>query len=160
LEELRSLFTVTYQVFGNFPLRPEPLLADYSQLEWSTDNADVASVTDQGVVTATGNGETTLTATIGDAWGHQFEATCRIKVGDLSGIREQTTLSWQMRVTTGHHCLYVEGVPEGQAVAVYSASGRQLFQGNMTGNKMQISLTTGGIYLVRSAQTAKKVVVR
>lgn len=142
------------------PLRPEPLLADYSQLEWSTDNADVASVTDQGLVTATGNGETTLTATIGDAWGHQFEATCRIKVGDLSGIREQTTLSWQMRVTTGHHCLYVEGVPEGQAVAVYSASGRQLFQGNMTGNKMQISLTTGGIYLVRSAQTAKKVVVR
>gem|GEM_PF-4083748 len=117
-------------------------------------------VTDQDVVTATGNGETTLTATIGDAWGHQFEATCRIKVGDLSGIREQTTLSWQMRVTTGHHCLYVEGVPEGQAVAVYSASGRQLFQGNMTGNKMQISLTTGGIYLVRSAQTAKKVVVR
>lgn len=142
------------------PSKPVPLLADYSTLTWKSDNESVATVSQRGVVTAIADGTTIVTAQIADAYGKVYEATCTVKVGETTGIDNRIADNWQMHVTTGHCCLYVSGVPENQLVLVYSAAGRQVFQGRMVGERMEIAVPVNGIYVIRAAHETKKIAVR
>ena len=139
--------------------RPQPLLADYSTLKWQSDNEQVATVSGRGVVHALADGKAVVTATIADGQGREYQATCQVIVGDASGISEkQLADAWQLRVVTGHGQLTVSGVPEGQPVSVFSASGACVWQGVMHGQQMTVATHQHGIYVVRAGQQVRKVV--
>lgn len=139
--------------------RPQPLLADYSTLTWQSDNEQVATVSNRGVVRALADGKAVVTAVIADGLGREYQAQCQILVGDQSGISERSLADgWQLRVSAGRGQLSVSGVPEGQAVSVYSASGACVWQGVMSGQQMTVATHQRGVYVVRAGQQVRKVV--
>ena len=54
---------------------PEGAVIDEDNVVWRSENDDIATVTDSGLVTSVGNGETVITATYGD-----LETTCHVTV--------------------------------------------------------------------------------
>lgn len=140
--------------------RPMPLLADYDQIEWKSNNETVATVSNRGVVTTHDDGVAIVTATISDAWGHKIDETCKVTVGTGQGISDALVDTWQLHVVARNQQLIVSGVPEGQTVMVCTASGAILWQGVMHGNQLTVPVNRSGIYMVRSARQVRKVMVR
>ena len=139
--------------------RPMPLLADYEQLTWQSDNEAVATVDERGEVTTHGDGVATVTATISDGHDREYSATCRVVVGEAQGISDAVTSDWHLHVRDGGGQLIVSGVPQGQTVGIYSYAGACLWQGRMPGGALSVPVSQGGIYLVRAARQVQKVVV-
>ena len=142
------------------PARPVPLLADYDRLTWTVADGTVAQVSSRGVVTALADGETTVMATIGDAYGATFATECTVMVGVVSGIAGIPVGNWWLKVRARGRSLVVSGVPEGTPVSVYAVSGVRVYQGRMQGAEMVVATAQPGIYVVRAAGQAAKVSVR
>lgn len=140
--------------------RPQPLLADYTELTWESDNADVAMVSKRGVVTGLTDGIATVTATMSDEQGRRYEAKCKVTVGNPSGINNVLAESWRLQVKTKDHQLIVSGVPEGQMVAVYNHAGACVWQGRMPVSNLVVPVSHSGVYLVRAARQVQKMIVR
>lgn len=140
--------------------RPMPLLADYDQITWHSDNEDAALVNERGVVTTKGDGVAIVTATIVDNRGQEYSATCKVVVGEAQGISNAKTDVWKLHAFARNRQLVVSGVPEGQEVRVFSASGAMLWHGPMQSSQLVVPVNQGGIYLVKAARQVRKVAVR
>ena len=68
----------------------EPLNAEYDEIVWESDDENVATVDENGKVTATGLGETTITVTVDG----QFTATCTVTVKIILNIRKEFRGAW------------------------------------------------------------------
>ncbi len=139
--------------------RPMPLLADYEQLKWHSNNEAIATVSDRGVVSTHSDGMATITVTINDAWGRDYHAECKVVVGEAQAISDAARDAWQLRVAARNHQLVVSGVPQGQAITVYTASGACIWQGTMRGNQTLIPIDQSGIYIVRATRQVRKVTI-
>ena len=78
-----------------------PEYAANKKVSWSSDNADVASVSAEGKVTAKEEGTATVTATSEEGG---FTASCKVTVGKTTGTR--------VYCCTNDHVLYVNGAPD------------------------------------------------
>ena len=140
--------------------RPQPLLADYTELTWEIDNTNVATVNNRGVVTGRTDGMATVTATMSDDQGRRYEAKCKVTVGNPSGINNVLAEGWQLQVKAHDHRLIVSGVPEEQMVSVYNHAGACVWQGRMPVSNLVVPVSHSGVYLVRAARQVKKIIVR
>jgi uncharacterized protein YjdB len=76
------------------PFRPQPLLANYSKIVWSSTDSSVADVNERGIVTANSYGQSTVTATISDDNGTTYTAICTVNVKNPNDVDERSvTLS-------------------------------------------------------------------
>lgn len=163
LEGVRLLTTTLALQKGDrvpIPSRPVPLLADYELLGWNVGDESVVSVDGRGVVTALADGETDVTASISDAGGRRYEATCRVRVGDGSAIQTVADDTWQLRASVLHGALCVSDVPAGQTVGVFTVSGACVYRGSMPDSQLTIPNIGHGIYLVQAGRQTRKVIVR
>ena len=163
LEGIRLLDEVLMKEKGTTAViaqRPVPLLADYKELKWRSNNEAVATVNERGVVTTVGDGVANITATISDGYGREYAATCRVMAGEAQGISPTTVTDWQLHVTAANRQLVISGVPAGQTICVYSYAGACLWQACMPEGRLTIPVSQGGIFLVQAARQVKKVAVR
>lgn len=71
------------------PMRPKPLLAEYTHTEWISSNPAVAAVDERGVIKASAYGETSVTVTLSTATGQTAKTTCRVVVKDPRDVDER-----------------------------------------------------------------------
>lgn len=140
-------------------MRPVPLLANYESVTWESSSTHVAEVSERGVVTAVSDGETKVTATIADAFGKSYEATCMVTVGDPPRIADMAS-DWTLRVVAKGRQLTVSGMPEGQTVSVFSLAGMRVYHGSMPDSPLTIALPQQGVYVVKAAGQTRKLTVR
>ncbi|MCR5680248.1 MAG: Ig-like domain-containing protein, partial [Prevotella sp.] len=142
------------------PVRPIPLLADYSALHYISSDATVARVSDRGVITAQADGKATITVTMTDTQGREYETQMKVLVGSASAIGDVLPEdSWRLQVAAKHHVLHVIGVPADMLVSVYNVSGTRVHQQHMAGTQIDIPVTHDGVYLVRAGRQVRKVMV-
>ncbi len=140
------------------PVRPMPLLADYSTLHFISSDAIVAEVSDRGVVNAQTDGKATITVTMTDAQGSQYEAQLEVLVGSAAAIGDaMADNGWCLKVVAKNHVLHVSGVPADELISVYNVSGTCIHQQRMIGTQLNIPVAHDGIYLVRAGRQVKKV---
>ena len=60
---------------------------------WDSDDEEVATVSDTGVVTAKGAGSCNVTVTVTDSYGYTKTAVCTVKVNDITLIQSLTPLT-------------------------------------------------------------------
>ena len=142
------------------PVRPMPLLADYSTLHYISSDAIVAEVSDRGVVTAQTDGKALVTVTMTDAQGQQYEAQLKVLVGSAASIGDaMADGGWRLQVVAKNHVLHVSGVPADELISIYNVSGTCVHQQRMTRTQLDVPVVHDGIYIVRGGRQVKKVMV-
>ena len=99
--------------------------ADNLSLTWTSDNEEVATVDENGLVTAVGEGTATITATANDGSG--VAASCVVTVTFIDGIADIETSKVTVLAANGR--ITVSGKEKDDTVSVYDTGGRLLYRG-------------------------------
>ena len=126
--------------------------ADNLGLTWTSDNEEVATVDENGLVTAVGEGTATITATANDGSG--VSASCVVTVTFIDGIADVEASKVTVLATNGR--ITVSGKEQDDTVAVYDTGGRLLYRGESD----VIDVPSKAMYIVKVSGKSYKVVVQ
>lgn len=129
-----------------------PADASDKTLSWHSSDENVATVTEDGLVTALNTGEVIITVTAADGSG--VTAECRIKVKDNSGI--DTTSVDNARISVSNGTISITGINNSIAVSVHAIDGSEVFHGH--GNAT-FSPAGKGIYIVTVDTRSYKIAI-
>lgn len=119
---------------------------------WSSSDETVATVSQEGTVTAVKAGEATITATTNDGTG--LTASCIVKVNETSGIGN--VYADGVTVAGGKGCITISGTADNIMTSVYTANGTTVY----TGTDTTISVGAPGLYIVKTDGNTYKVIVK
>lgn len=119
---------------------------------WSSSDETVATVSQEGTVTAVKAGEATITATTNDGTG--LTASCIVKVNETSGIGN--VYADGITVAGGKGCITISGTADNIMTSVYTANGTTVY----TGTDTTISVGAPGLYIVKTDGNTYKVIVK
>ena len=125
--------------------------ADNLGLTWTSDNEEVATVDENGLVTAVGEGTATITATANDGSG--VAASCVVTVTFIDGIADIETSKVTVLAANGR--ITVSGKEKDDTVSVYDTGGRLLYQGESD----VIDVPRKAMYIVTVSGKSYKVIV-
>ena len=125
--------------------------ADNLGLTWTSDNEEVATVDENGLVTAVGEGTATITATANDGSG--VSASCVVTVTFIDGIADIETSKVTVLAANGR--ITVSGKEQDETVLVYDMGGRLLYQGESD----VIDVPRKAMYIVTVSGKSYKVIV-
>ena len=120
-------------------------------LSWTSDNEEVATVDENGLVTAVGEGTATITATANDGSG--VSASCVVTVTFIDGIADVETSKVTVLAANGR--ITVLGKEKDDTVSVYDTVGRLLYQGESD----VIDVPRKAMYIVTVSGKNYKVIV-
>lgn len=140
-------------------IEPIPLNAVYESLEWFSDNEDIVSISERGVMVANSFGETTVTAVMKNKEGESFFATCNVTVVDANSVENLAVTPIQIRVLD--QTLYIEGLELGEEVYVYTINGILVKQQVAIDTRLSVPIGQSGLYLVKVGERkVQKVMIR
>ena len=125
--------------------------ADNLSLTWTSDNEEVATVDENGLVTAVGEGTATITATANDGSG--VSASCVVTVTFIDGIADVEASKVTVLAVNGR--ITVSGKEKDDTVSVYDTGGRLLYQGESD----VIDVPRKAMYIVTVSGKSYKVIV-
>ena len=125
--------------------------ADNLGLTWTSDNEEVATVDENGLVTAVGEGMATITATANDGSG--VSASCVVTVTFIDGIADVETSKVTVLAANGR--ITVSGKEKDDTVSVYDTGGRLLYRGESD----VIDVPRKAMYIVTVSGKSYKVIV-
>ena len=120
-------------------------------LTWTSDNEEVATIDENGLVTAVGEGTATITATANDGSG--VAASCVVTVTFIDGIADIETSKVTVLAANGR--ITVSGKEKDDTVSVYDTGGRLLYQGDSD----VIDVPRKAMYIVTVSGKSYKVIV-
>ena len=125
--------------------------ADNLSLAWTSDNEEVATVDENGLVTAVGEGTATITATANDGSG--VAASCVVTVTFIDGIADIEASKVTVLAANGR--ITVSGKEQDDTVSVYDTGGRLLYRGESD----VIDVPRKAVYIVTVSGKSYKVIV-
>ncbi|MDE5608888.1 MAG: Ig-like domain-containing protein, partial [Bacteroidales bacterium] len=132
---------------------------------WASSNAEVASVSETGVVKALAVGETTITVSTVDGG---FTASCKITVrtvvdtvigGDTTAIQDLQPLSLSVYPNPTVSEFHIE-IAEPALLEVFTITGHLVFQKNATPGVHTFKPERSGLYLIRLSSGKRSTVLR
>ena len=138
---------------------PKPMNAVYKSLSWSSENSNIATVNERGVVKAISNGETDVIATIKNEKGAEFNMECHICVSDATGIKGLLYDS-NVKVWSNNRTLYISGLQIGQNINVHYIDGSAIYQGIADKKAIAIPINIPGVFIVTVNSYSTKVSVK
>lgn len=120
-------------------------------LTWTSDNEEVATVDENGLITTVDEGTATITATANDGSG--VSASCVVTVTFIDGIADVETSKVTVLAANGR--ITVLGKEQDDTVSVYDTVGRLLYQGESD----VIDVPRKAMYIVTVSGKNYKVIV-
>lgn len=129
-----------------------PENAGTKELKWSSEDPEVATVDENGVVTGMKLGETVITATATDD--SIVSATCKVTVMPSTAINGIT--GGNIKLTVENRCLKVEGLADNDIIKISDYAGSTVYRGT----EHNIYLNASGVYIVELKGTTLKIHVK
>lgn len=129
-----------------------PENAGTKELKWSSEDPEVATVDENGVVTGMKLGETVITATATDD--SIVSATCKVTVMPSTAINGITV--GNIKLTVENRCLKVEGLADNDIIKISDYAGSTVYRGT----EHKIYLNASGVYIVEVKGTTLKIHVK
>lgn len=129
-----------------------PENAGTKELKWSSEDPEVATVDENGVVTGMKLGETVITATATDD--SIVSATCKVTVMPSTAINGITI--GNIKLTVENRCLKVEGLADNDIIKISDYAGSTVYRGT----EHKIYLNASGVYIVEVKGTTLKIHVK
>lgn len=123
--------------------------ATYPELLWRSENENIATVNDAGLVRAVGKGTTTII--VESVNNPNIKAECTVDVSINSGI-EGVSSDGDIRIVVENKCLHIYNAPDNAVVNVYSSHGVLIYSGTET----HIPLSSG-LYIVKVGNSINKI---
>lgn len=130
---------------------PVPENADYPQLDWESDNPEIATVDSEGKVTGISAGNTVIRATATD--GSEVSAACNVEVMQQSGINGIGTDGITVRGINGS--IVVTGVSDDTEISVYDVCGETVYRGT----EHEVRGLSAGVYIVAVSGKVFKIAI-
>lgn len=130
---------------------PVPENADYPQLDWKSDNPEIATVDSEGKVTGISAGNTVIRATATD--GSEVSAACNVEVMQQSGINGIGTDGIAVRGINGS--IVVTGVSDDTEISVYDVCGETVYRGT----EHEVRGLSAGVYIVAVSGKVFKIAI-
>ncbi len=130
---------------------PVPENADYPQLDWESDNPEIATVDSEGKVTGISAGNTVIRATATD--GSEVSAACNVEVMQQSGINGIGTDCIAVRGINGS--IVVTGVSDDTEISVYDVCGETVYRGT----EHEVRGLSAGVYIVAVSGKVFKIAI-
>lgn len=130
---------------------PVPENADYPQLDWESDNPEIATVDSEGKVTGISAGNTVIRATATD--GSEVSAACNVEVMQQSGINGIGTDGIAVRGINGS--IVVTGVSDDTEISVYDVCGETVYRGT----EHEVRGLSAGVYIVAVSGKVFKIAI-
>lgn len=141
--------------------KPIAIDADYETLIWESDNEDVVSVSDRGVLYAHTKGKAYITATINDNNNNSYSTTCKVIVGDMeNSIDYSTANNSPVKIWAKDNTLFISGIKTGESVCVYSTAGEIIDSFVADDNNITRPINTNGVIIVKIKDISTKVLNR
>lgn len=144
--------------YGVVPVYPEPLIADYNFIEWSSSNPESVTVDDRGIVYGVAKGKSTISASIHDNYGKVFSVSCTVSVGDESGV--ERIFDNNIRLWTNGLDIHLENAPANSTVNLFGIHGSNLFATKSSGDKIVIRAPFTGVYILKIDNKAFKILCK
>lgn len=147
--------TLKLNIGESITLEPLVLPADAGNkdLEWTSDNEDVAMVSSRGKVVAVEVGTALITATAVDGSGVTGSIT--IEVVDPSGIHNVTLQALQ--IITAHDAIIVKGLADGTNVTLYNLAGVMIGHAKVAEGSAVLNVQPGNTVIVNAEGKSVKV---
>ena len=129
-----------------------PENAGTKELKWSSEDPEVATVDENGVVTGMKLGETVITATATDD--SIVSATCKVTVMPSTAINGITV--GNIKLTVENRCLKFEGLADNDIIKISDYAGSTVYRGT----EHNIYLNASGVYIVEVKGTTLKIHVK
>lgn len=142
---------------------PIPYSADFETLEWVSNNPDVATVDEKGVICTHNKGEAAITLTLSDRYGNQKECSSVIVCTDnpdnsgISNVLDDTN-NW--RAYSRNCQIVIEGAVPGNKFLVYNLQGLLINSKVADNKRFGMATNQSGVYIVRSNNKVVKVICR
>lgn len=131
-----------------------PTNATYSSIIWSSNNNNVATVDQNGLITAEDEGEATITASVGNR-----NATCLVTVSTvISGIQEpEATLQIYPNPFKNYIIVTTD---KNENAAIMGLDGRIFIKAHLTigRNRIDTSILPPGVYVLKAGDQTKKLI--
>lgn len=134
----------------------EPSDAFCKNIQWKSCNENIATVSQQGIVTGISEGETTIIAFIESHEGTTFEATCQIEVKGVLDIQEVQPQHFYCRINNS--IIQIRDLKIGTPINIYSTTGILYYQGIANNQTTHIPLREKGVYIVTIGNKQFKIV--
>ncbi|MDE6084269.1 MAG: Ig-like domain-containing protein, partial [Muribaculaceae bacterium] len=131
--------------------------ASNKSVSWYSDNETVATVDQNGIVTAMAEGTANIYATATDGSGAQ--TYCIVTVYD-SNTAVDAVAGEEVKVTVEGSEIVVTGAADGCPVALYGADGKVYYSTVSNGAEIRMSIVSGQMYIVKAGNVTKKVMTR
>ena len=134
-----------------------PAYATNHTVTWSSSNAAVATVDENGTVKAVAEGSATITATANDGSG--LTVTCKVTVEKAAGI---TAASTDVSVQTQGSLIVITGLAKGTAVSVYDTAGKLIAKAIAANGEATIDtrMPVGSTVIVKVGEQNAKVQIK
>jgi hypothetical protein len=140
-------------------VEPKPLNAEYESLEWFSDNEDIVSISDRGVMVANSYGDATVTAIMEDIEGNSFSAVCVVNV--IGPNSTEDILTSEIRIRVFRQTIQISNLVLGEDVCIYDLNGRLVKHQIAPDINMNIPMEHSGLYIVKiGGRKTQKIVIR
>lgn len=142
---------------------PEPLDADYKNVEWISANPEIARVDGNGIIHTGNLGETTVTVRFTDRFGVVKEASSKIVCTENpknTGIKSTSKGDTSWYVRTEQNTVNIKNANIGATYTIYNVQGIVVGQGKAETNTLSFDVNQPGVYLVQSRDKVVKIICR
>lgn len=143
--------------------KPIPNSADYDMIEWSTDNPDVASVDDHGVVTTGSKGVASISVKLVDRFGNFETAESVVKCTDNpdnSLITNTDKICDDWFAYSVGTTIVIENPTIEELYTIYDTQGISISSVKADSSRITIEAPCPGVYMVRSSEKVVKIICR
>ncbi len=144
--------------YGVVPVYAEPLIAEYDTIVWESSDPQFVTIDNNGVVYGVAEGESEITATIYDNKGNNYFVKCAVVVGTNTTTNSVDEKINDILVWADKRNIFIQGVPWGENITVYTTSGLMLCTNTVQESVIQINVYHPGVYIVQTESKIYKVV--
>lgn len=124
-----------------------PLDASNKEVNWSINDEDLATITNEGLLTALDNGTVIVKATAKDGSGAEGTASITI-TGQSNGLKNIQKTTINLFPNPIENMLYVQSDKVVSAYQIFSIQGKLITSGTVEYNQMDLSDLEAGVYIL------------
>lgn len=144
----KSVININEQIPLLLDLNPSD--SNIDSIEWISDNENIATVSNRGIVTGHSNGNTNINVIV-KAGKNEYKSNISISVTKETCVLNKRTNTYQTEITDNG--IIIEGVSSCEKISLYDLSGILLYETVVhSGSNVTIPIKSKGIYVIKTSK--------